>query len=155
MNENYENQPYDPNVTVPTATDPVSWAGLIGTVIVFLIILAIAFYLIKRLNRYSVRSINSPWARVLDRQVLSGNQALYLVEIAGKIQILGATDHHITKVEEINDPDIASEILEEIAQRPEENLDKLFSGIFNKLKPKRRKDPFASELERMLEEARK
>jgi len=117
--------------------------------------LGIAFWLIKRLNRYTVRNMDSPWARVLDRQVLYGNQVLYLVEIAGKIQILGVTDHHISKVEEIDDPDIASEILEEIAHRPEEKLDKFMSGIFNKLRSKKRRDPFSSELERMLEEARK
>lgn len=155
MNENYEGQPYDPTVTVLPATEPFSWAGLIGTVIVFLIILSIAFWLIKRLNRYSVRNMDSPWARVLDRQVLYGNQVLYLVEIAGKIQILGVTDHHISKVEEINDPDIAAEILEEIAHKPEEKLDKFMSGIFNKLNPKKKRDTFSSELERLLEEARK
>ncbi len=158
MNENFDqNQTYDVDITAPAVgTDPFSWGGLIAYIVVFLIILSIAFWLIKRLNRYSVRNMDSPWARVLDRQVLYGNQVLYLVEIAGKIQILGATDHHISKVEEINDPDIAAEILEEIAHKPEEKMDKFMSGIFNKLNPrKKKKDLFSSELERMLEEARK
>ena len=154
MNDNIENQPYDPNVTVPVTPETFSWSGLIGTIVVFLIILIIALWLIKRLNRYSVRNMESPWARVLDRQVLYGSQVLYLVEIAGKIQVLGVTDHHISKVEEINDPEIAAEILEEIAQRPEEKLDKVMSGIFNKFRRKR-KSSFSSELERLLEEARR
>ena len=154
MNESYETQPYDPNVTVPVTPETLSWSGLIGTIVVFLIILIIALYLIKKLNRYSVRAMQSPWARVLDRQVLNGNQVLYLVEIAGKIQVLGVTDHHISKVEEINDPEIAAEILDEIAQRPEEKLDKFMSAIFNKFR-RRKKSSFSSELERLLEEARR
>lgn len=154
MNDNIENQPYNPNITVPATPEAFSWAGLIGTIAVFLIILIIALWLIRRLNRYSVRSMESPWARVLDRQVLNGNQSLYLVEIAGKIQILGVTDHHISKVEEINDPDTAAEILEEIAQKPEEKLDRFMSGVFNKFRRKR-KASFSSELERLLEEARR
>lgn len=156
MNDNFENQPYDPAITAPAATlEPFSWTGLIGTIIVFLIILFLALWLIKRLNRYAVRNISSPWARVLDRQVLSGNQALYLVEIAGKIQILGVTEHHITKIEEINDPDIAAEILEEIAHKPEEKMDRFMSGIFKKIKSRKSKDSFSTELERLLEEAKK
>lgn len=156
MNDNFENQPYNPNITTPAAaTEPFSWGGLVGTIIVFLVILFIALWLIKRLNRYSVRNMDSPWARVLDRQVLQGNQVLYLVEIAGQIQILGVTDHNITKVAEINNPEIAAEILEEIAHKPEEKMDKFMSGIFKKLRNRNRKDSFSSELERMLKEARK
>lgn len=150
-----ENQPYDPNLTAPPAAEPFSWAGLIATVIIFLLILTVSLWLIKRLNRYSVRNMQSPWVRVLDRQVLNGQQTLYLVEIAGRIQILGGTDHHITKVAEINDPEIAAEILEEIANRPEERMDRLLSGIGKRLRRKKRNDSFSLELERLIEEGKK
>lgn len=152
--ESIENQPYNPEVAVPPAAEPFSWAGLIGTVIVFLVIMIVAFWLIKRMNRFAQRNLDSPWARVLDRQVLYGNQALYLVEIAGKIQILGATDHHITKLEEIKDPDVAAEILDDIAKRPKEKIDRVMSSIWQRFKPRRKKS-FSSELERLLEEAKK
>ncbi|AHF10610.1 MULTISPECIES: flagellar biosynthetic protein FliO [Dehalobacter] len=135
-----------------TPTEAFSWPGLIGMIVVFLIILVVALWLIKRLNRFSMRSIQSPWVRVLDRQVLNGQQALYLVEIAGKIQVLGGTDHHITKVAEIDDLDVAAEILDEIARQPQEKMDEWMSVIWKKLKKKQKNEPFSAELERFLKE---
>lgn len=155
MPNSIESQPYNPSVTAPAAVEPFSWAGLLGTILVFLIILLVSLWMIKKLNRFSVRNMQSPWVRVLDRQVLNGQQVLYLVEIAGRIQVLGGTDHHITKVEEINDPEVAAEILEEIANRPEEKMDRLMTGIWKKLKRKKRTDDFSSELERLIEEGKK
>jgi len=149
------NQPYNPGVAAPAAAEPFSWAGLIGTIVVFLIILLAALWMIKKLNRYSVRNIQSPWVRVLDRQALSPQQSLYLVEIAGKIQVLGGTDHHITKVAEINDPEIAAEILEEIALRPQESKDRFMNGIWKKFRPKNKKKDFSAELERLLKEVKR
>ncbi|RNC29556.1 MAG: hypothetical protein AWM53_00554 [Candidatus Dichloromethanomonas elyunquensis] len=150
-----EQQPYNPGISTPAGAETFSWTGLIGTVIVFLIILAVSLWLIKRLNKYSVRNMQSPWVRILDRQVLNGQQVLYLVEIAGRIQVLGGTDHHITKVSEINDPDVVAEILEEIADRPEEQMDKFMTGIWKKLRRKPRNDVFSVELERLLEEVKR
>ncbi|NLM20970.1 MAG: flagellar biosynthetic protein FliO [Peptococcaceae bacterium] len=154
MQGNIENQPYNLGgsgaVVTPEATT--SWTGLIGTIVVFLIILVVALWLIKRVNRFAVRNIDSPWVRVLDRQVLHGQQTLYLVEIAGKIQVLGGTDHHITKVAEINDPEIVAEILEEIAREPQEKMDRLMNVIWRKVRKRKRKDSFATELDRLLEE---
>ena len=138
------------------AQQPVfSWWGLMGTLLVFLLILLVSLWMIRRLNRANVRKMNAPWARVLDRQVLGGQQSLYLVEIAGQLQVLGGSDHHLLKISEINDPDIATEILEEIANRPIESVDgwtkslqKLWRGRF------RKKTAFSVELERLLDEVK-
>lgn len=151
-----ESQPYNlSNTTAAATTEPFSWAGLIGTIVVFLIILCVALWMIKKLNRYSVRNIQSSWVRVLDRQVLSGQQTLYLVEIAGRIQVLGGTDHHITKVAEIDDLEVAAEILDEIARQPQEKMDKLMTGVVNKFKRKKKANSFSAELERYIEEDKK
>ncbi|MDP4160432.1 MAG: flagellar biosynthetic protein FliO, partial [Bacillota bacterium] len=94
--------------------------------------------------------------RVLDRQVLSGQQSLYLVEIAGQLQVLGGTDHHLVKISEINDPAVAAEILEEIATRPIERVGgwaKRLQTVWRR--PARQKEPFSKELERLLEEVEK
>jgi flagellar protein FliO/FliZ len=100
--------------------------------------------------------MNAPWARVLDRQILAGQQSLYLVEIAGQLQVLGGSDHHLLKISEINDPDLAAEILEEITTRPLERIDgwtkslqKLWSGR------SRKQAAFSTELERLLDEVKK
>lgn len=151
-----ENQPYNPSeVASVAASTSFSWWGLMGTIVVFILILIVALWVIRRMNRASVRGMSAPWARILDRQVLNGQQSLYLVEIAGKLQVLGGTDHHLVKIDEINDPDLAAEILDEITHRPVERVEGLLSGIakqtFGGKRPKS-KDPFSTELERLLEE---
>ncbi|ADY54968.1 hypothetical protein Sgly_0605 [Syntrophobotulus glycolicus DSM 8271] len=148
-----ENQPVnltDPIVTANTG-NPYPTGGLIATIIFFLVILAVSLWMIRRLNKYAYRGMQSPWVRVLDRQTLGGQQMIYLVEVAGKIFVLAGTDHHITKIEEVNDPEIAAEILEEIANRPEEKVDRLMGQLRNKL-PRRKKRDFSIELERLLKE---
>ena len=125
--------------------------------LVFLIILLVSLWIIRRLSKMSNRRITAPWARVLDRQVLSGQQSLYLVEIAGQLQVLGGTDHHLVKISEIHDPHIAAEILEEITSRPTERMEGWIQSV-QKLwrRPSRQKEePFSIELERLLEEVEK
>lgn len=152
----YENLPYDPSEAVATASStPFSWWGLMGTILIFILILLVALWVIRRMNRSSSRGMNAPWARILDRQMLSAQQSLYLVEIAGKLQVLGGTDHHLVKIDEINDPDLAAEILDEITHRPVERIEGVFSGIAKHTfggKRHKAKDPFSNELERLLEE---
>lgn len=152
----FEGKLYSPSTVVDSASStPFSWWGLMGTILVFILILLVVLWVIRRMNRSSARGMNAPWARILDRQMLSAQQSLYLVEIAGKLQVLGGTDHHLVKIDEINDPELAAEILDEITHRPVERIEGVFSGIAkHTFGGKRRevKDPFASELERLLEE---
>jgi len=152
-----EDQLFPSSGAAPAVTQSVfSWWGLLGTLLVFLIILLVSLWILRRLNRAAMRTMNAPWARVLDRQILSGQQSLYLVEIAGKLQVLGGSDHHLVKLSEINDPHIAAEILEEIATRPTERVEGWLQSV-RKLWPKqsRKKDTFSAELKRLLEEVEK
>ncbi|MDQ7096227.1 flagellar biosynthetic protein FliO [Desulfosporosinus sp. PR] len=152
-----ESQPFPSSSAVPAAGQSVfSWWGLIGTLLVFLIILLVSLWVIRKLNRANVRSMNAPWARVLDRQVLGGQQILYLVEVAGQLQVLGGSDHNLVKISEINDPVLAAEILEEIATRPSERVDGWLKNL-QRLGRRgiRKKDSFSRELERLLEEVEK
>jgi len=124
--------------------------------LVFLVILFVSLWILRRLNQSNMRSMNTPWARILDRQILYSQQSLYLVEIAGQLQVLGGSDHHLIKICDIDDPEIAAEILEELATRPTERVEGLAKG-FNKLfkKPNSRRDYFSKELAQLLEEVDK
>lgn len=100
--------------------------------------------------------MSTSWARVLDRQSLGGQQVLYLVEVAGKLQVLAGTDHHLSKISEIDDPEIAAEILDEIANRPTEKVQgatNFIGKIFGRKRHKR--DKFADELALLLKEDEK
>lgn len=151
-----ENQPYTlGEVATESVTTTYSLGGLIGTMLIFILILIVALWVIRRMNRSAVRGMNAPWARVLDRQNLGGQQSLYLVEIAGKLQVLGGTEHHLVKIDEINDPDLAAEILDEITNRPVERVEGFFTGIAKKTfqgKRRKAKDPFSDELQHLIEE---
>ncbi|TGE32622.1 flagellar biosynthetic protein FliO [Desulfosporosinus sp. Sb-LF] len=149
-----ESQPFPPSGATPAVAQSVfSWWGLIGTLLVFLFILLVSLWVIRRLNKSNLRSMNAPWARVLDRQVLSGQQRLYLVEIAGQLQVLGGSDHHLLKLSEINDPNVAAEILEEIATRPVERVEGWAKSIDRLWQARsRKKKSFSAELDRLLEE---
>jgi flagellar protein FliO/FliZ len=157
MPPSIENKAFPPIGATPVVTQSVfSWWGLIEMLLVFLVILVVSLWILRRVNRANVRAMNAPWARVLDRQTLGGQQSLYLVEIAGQLQVLGGSDHHLLKISEINDPDVAAEILEEIANRPIERIDgwtkslqKLWPGRF------RKKEAFSTELERLLDEVKR
>ncbi|HUS88550.1 MAG TPA: flagellar biosynthetic protein FliO [Desulfosporosinus sp.] len=152
-----EDKAFPPSGAAPAVTEPIfNWWGLMGTLLIFLLILLVSLWVIRRLNRANVRKMNAPWARVLDRQMLGGQQSLYLVEIAGQLQVLGGSDHHLLKISEINDPAVAAEILEEIATRPIERIDGWTKSL-QKLWPgrSRKKDTFSAELERLLDEVKK
>lgn len=152
----FEKTPYNPSDVVATSTSTAfSWWGWMGTILVFIIILWVALWVIRRMNRSTTRGMNAPWARILDRQMLNAQQSLYLVEIAGKLQVLGGTDHHLVKIDEIDDPELAAEILDELTHRPVERMEGIFSGIAKQTfggKRRKAKDPFSTELERLLKE---
>lgn len=153
-----EETPFNP-APVVSGSDPTSlaWGPLVITIVLFFVILIGAAYVIRRMNRGSFRTMSTPWLRVLDRQTLgSGRQVLYLVEIAGQLQVLGITDQQIIKIGEINDPEVAAEILEEIAGRPLDKTSRLMLGLGPKAFAGKGKDgSFPQELKRMLEEVEK
>ncbi|HZK54580.1 MAG TPA: flagellar biosynthetic protein FliO [Desulfosporosinus sp.] len=151
-----EDQAFPTSGAAPAATTSAfPWAGLMGTLLVLVFILLLSLWIMRRLKGANGQGLSAPWARVLDRQVLGGQQSLYLVEIAGQLQVLGGSDHHLLKISEINDPDVAAEILEEIATRPIERVDS-FTNSLQKLWPRRspKKESFAAEMERLLDEVK-
>lgn len=157
-----EDNLYDPSLSdaadtlAPAVPTGFPWLGLMGSILIFLLILFVSLWIIRRLYLSGLRNMNAPWARVLDRQVLGGQQNLYLVEIAGQLQVLGGSDHHLLKICEINDPVLAAEILEEIATRPAERVDGWLKNL-PQLGPRRlkKKKSFSEEFQRMLDEVKK
>lgn len=130
-----------------------SWGGVFAYIVVFLLILVVVLWIIRRLNRSQFSGLDSSWARVLDRQSLGGQQTLYLVEIAGKFQVLGGSDHSLVKIAEIEDLEAVAEIIDEIAHRSESRPESLANTFWRRLfYGKKRRRPFDSELQRMLEE---
>lgn len=146
---NVEMLPYNPTGVVANTTPPsTSWLSLTGTVLVFVLILIVAFWVMRKVNSSSRANVNSTWAKVLDRQMLSGQQSLYLVEVAGKLQILAVTEHNIVKLTDIDDSNLAIDILEDIENNKVESVGFL-NSLFNKKKATKQ---FAVQLEGFVAE---
>ncbi len=156
---NIETQPYTPGVvdSAGSSVPAFSWGGLFAALFIVILILLITLWIIKKLNRSAAKGLNTPWVRVLDRQVLGGRQIIYLVEIAGRLQVLGGSDYHLIKIGEIDDPGIAAEIFDEISNTPTEKLEGFIVRLTQKLFRQKRKgqDSFSIELEQLLKEVEK
>lgn len=89
--------------------DPVQVAApsmgslLLRLVLSLIIVIGLALLVIKFFQRQVSHSGTGRWIRILDQVVIGSNRALILVEIAGKIYVLGVTDHNITKLLEVKD----------------------------------------------------
>ncbi|MCL1790407.1 MAG: flagellar biosynthetic protein FliO [Peptococcaceae bacterium] len=127
-----ENQPYAPSIVTTQVQEAFSWTGLLATVILFLCILCLTLWIIQKLHHKKYQGLQAGWLRVLDRQVLSPQHFVYLVEVAGKIQVWGSTDHQINQITEINSTCQISDIMEEIARRPEDPVDRLIRFVLPK-----------------------
>jgi flagellar protein FliO/FliZ len=76
---------------------------LLRIIISLAVVVGLAILLIKIFQKSRSYSGSGRWIRILDQVVIGSNRALMLVEIAGKIYVIGVTDHNISKLLEIED----------------------------------------------------
>ena len=100
---------YLSNYQDTTTTQPAqsSWlstvAYLISLVIVFAFVVGLAYFASRFLGKKFGTANLSRSSKVLESLQLGANQALYVVEIAGEILLIGVTDHNITLLNKITD----------------------------------------------------
>lgn len=95
------------NYQEPKPETSSSWLSTIGyvisLVITFAVVIGLAYFtsrfLGQKIGQFSANADN----RILATLVLGPNRSIQIVEIAGKVMVLGVTDHSITFLEEIND----------------------------------------------------
>jgi len=154
-----EGQPYAPGAADSAGSSIAAfpWGALFAALFTVILLLLITLWIIKKLNSSAAKGLNTPWVRVLDRQVLGGRQIIYLVEIAGRLQVLGGSDYHLIKISEIDDPEIAAEIFDEISNTPTEKLEGFIVRLLQRSFRQKRKGPdsFSIELEQLLKEVEK
>jgi len=95
---------YQVNDAKPT---PSSWwstmAYLLSLMVVFAFVLGLAYFVSRLLGgKYAKIGIGSE-GQILDNLPLGPNRAVCVVEIAGKVMVMGVTDHSITLLQEITD----------------------------------------------------
>ena len=104
-------------------------AYVFSIIITFAVVIGLAYFtsrfLGQKMGQVSANSDN----RVLAVLVLGPNRAVQVVEIAGKVLVLGVTDHNITLLEEITD-DTRIEILRQ--QPVNQPIPTSFDSIFQR-----------------------
>lgn len=69
---------------------------LVQLVLSLIIVIGLVLVLVKLLQKNTLLSRQSAWAKVVDRVVIGPNKQLVLAEIFGKVYVLGVTDHNIS-----------------------------------------------------------
>ncbi len=141
--QNVEDRPFPSvNVTTIQPSTGFAWGSFILTVFLFIVLLTGLSLLVKRLNRNPL--LTSPWLKVLDKQQLGPGHYVYLVELAGKLQILGVTGHSMVRIASIDDIELAGDILQDLTWRSEQVLPPWWSQIISRVKER----GFSDELSR-------
>ena len=100
----------DPNVPYlkyqepqPATTSWLSTGGyLVSLLITFFLVLGLAYFASRFLGHKFSQNMGMGDSTILSTLVLGPNRAVVVVEIAGKILVLGVTEHQITLLQEIH-----------------------------------------------------
>lgn len=95
---------YQDTTSQPTQSSWLSTvAYLISLFIVFAFVVGLAYFASRFLGKKIGAANLSKSSKVLESLQLGTNQALYVVEIAGEILLIGVTDHNITLLNKVTD----------------------------------------------------
>lgn len=135
-------------------TEPSMWLETIKLIFILGLIIAAAWFIIRVFSKQARRRLQGTWLHVADEVMLGQNRGIVLCEVAQQLYALGVTDHNITFLFEVDDP----QILKEISQmplisgydEPGANLLKKFIGEWTPGRSRPRKSQ--EEFHRLMEE---
>jgi flagellar protein FliO/FliZ len=93
-----------------TATSLSTFGYVLSLLLTFAIVVGLAYFTSKFLSQRLSPSLHSRNMLIRDVVFLGTNRALYLVEIANRIFLLGVTDHNITQLQEFTDENFIAEL---------------------------------------------
>lgn len=118
------------HLTVPAQAGVYEGSGLgeaaLRVLLALAIVLPLVYLVAKGLSRHATRWTKGKAVRVIDTAVLGPNRWVHLIEVAGRILVVGATPERVTLLSEISEPERIAELL--IATSPGESLP--FSDVF-------------------------
>ena len=110
-------------------TDPkpsqMSWwstlAYLISLVAVFAFVVVMAYFASRFLSGRFQRQSSETGGRLMEHLALGPNKSVCVVEIGGRVLLLGVTDHQITLLGEIEDPEEIDRLRRQAVAQPLDN----------------------------------
>ena len=122
---------YESQEPAVSAAAGISWWStftyIASLFVVFLIVVLMAYYASRFLGGRFGKALQGNGGRILENLALGPNRSACVVELGGRVFLLGVTEHSITLLREIEDP----EEIEEIRARAREESSLLGTGIFN------------------------
>ncbi|NLK51768.1 MAG: FliO/MopB family protein [Syntrophomonadaceae bacterium] len=106
-----EGQPVNlPEYSEPAVQEAPGLGGLFFRIVLSLAVIVLLSYFLIRLisNRFKIST--SEWVNVLDHLSLGPNRSIFLIDVAGKVLVLGITDHSMVKIMEIEDEMLIAEM---------------------------------------------
>lgn len=110
-------------VADPQVTPMPSMVSLFFRLFISLIIIVGLAYLMMKLLRKNMKVLTKGLnINVLDQYAFSINKGIYITQIAGKVYVLGVTDHNINLITEITDEKVIDEIVARAKEREAEPI---------------------------------
>lgn len=126
---------------------------LFKVVISLLVIILLAYLIIRVFGKQVNRRFRGRWLQVLDELIIGPNRGVVLCEIGGRILALGVTDHSINVLFEVNDEHLIKEMLAEGANEHDEwSQLSAMKGLIDRVK-RRRTDRFGVSLDQWMEQS--
>ena len=107
--------------TDPKPTD-ISWwstaAYLVSLFAIFAFVVGMAYFAARFLGGHFAQQKTGTGGRILAHLPLGPNRSVCVVEMAGKVFLLGVTEHSITLLSEITDPDMIDRLHRDSDKNP-------------------------------------
>ena len=122
----YENQ-----APTASAATGISWWStftyIASLFVVFIIVVLMAYYTSRFLGGRFGKALHGAGGKIYENLALGPNRSACVVELGGRVFLLGVTEHAITLLREIEDP----EEIEEIRSRAREESSALGAGMLH------------------------
>lgn len=114
----------------PQPASSVSWWSTVGYVFsllfTFAVVIGLAYFTSRFLGQKMGRLSVTGEQKILTTLPLGPNRAVYVVEIAGKCLVLGVTDHSISLLQELTDPEQIEKMKAHVPAAPAAGFDSIF-----------------------------
>lgn len=127
----------------PGVIQPPNMVSLFLRLLVSLVIIVGLAYVAVKVMRKNMKVLTKAESiRVLDHYAFSLNKGVYITYIAGKVYVLGVTDHNINLISEITDRQMADDLMARAIERenepiiPPSLLERIFPGFQQKVSEK-------------------
>jgi len=118
----------------PQVAPPPSMFWLFIKLIISLaVIVGLTYLTVRVVRRNLTYSSAGEFIRVLDQHAFAMNKGVYITEVAGRVYVMGVTDHNINILSEIDDPQAIAGLRSKAEERMNEPV--LPPGIFEKILP--------------------